>query len=100
MLPTKIILPILCVAWLSACSEQGEGERCDTNSGSLDCASGLTCRLQEPGVSLCCPPNDGRPTVDACRAGAQLPPDDQPPPAPVGDAGTALTPAPVVDAGP
>jgi hypothetical protein len=95
MLPTKFSSALLCVALLSACSEQGEGERCDLNNGTLDCASGLTCRLQGPGVSLCCPPNDGTPTVDACRAGAQLPPDE--PPASVGDAG--VTPAPVVDAG-
>jgi hypothetical protein len=79
----------LCTLLGVACSKQGEGERCDTNSGNLDCESGLICRgeAQERGVALCCPPDDTQATVDACRAGAQLPPDEGTPVTPVTDAG-------------
>jgi hypothetical protein len=67
----------------TACSKQGEGERCDPNSGSLDCESGLICRSadqlniteQARGVALCCPPVGVAPSVNACSAGADLPPD-------------------------
>jgi hypothetical protein len=71
---------LLCVALLAACSKQGEGERCDLNSGNLDCDTGLVCRSAEQlsvtggrGVALCCPPDDIEPSVNACRAGADLP---------------------------
>ncbi len=50
------------VALLSApaCSEQGEGERCDfAKNGDLDCDSGLTCvkrnELAENVTDRCCP---------------------------------------------
>lgn len=90
------LLPLLCAALLAACSKQGEGERCDLNSGNLDCDTGLVCRSADQlsitggrGVALCCPPDDVPPTVNACRAGAELPPDDDlpPPPPPPVDAG-------------
>lgn len=69
-----------CVALLAACSKQGEGERCDLNSGNLDCDVGLVCRSAEQlsitggrGVAICCPPDDVEPSENACRAGARLP---------------------------
>lgn len=86
-----------CALILTACAKQGEGERCDINSGSLDCDVGLVCRsadqlsIQGPGWALCCPPDDALTTVNACRAGAQLPADDDEiptDPVPPGDAGT------------
>jgi hypothetical protein len=93
---------LACALTLIACGKQGEGERCDLNSGAPDCETGLVCRSadqlsieQGRGWALCCPPDDVLPTVNACRAGAELPPDDpvtQPPAGP--DAG-----APVDDAG-
>lgn len=71
---------------VTACAKQGEGERCDPNSGSLDCESGLICRSADQlsitgtrGVALCCPPDDVPPTVNACSAGAALPMDTDPP---------------------
>lgn len=76
---------------LSACSGQGEGQRCDTrddSSGTSDCASGLVCDTSAPGIAsysststpagsagfgLCCPPQGGKPpTTAACGAGATL----------------------------
>jgi hypothetical protein len=96
MLPTQVIRAALCAALVCACSEQGEGERCDTNSGSLDCESGLVCRSREQlnieiegegrGVALCCPPDGVDPTVDACRANTPLP-EENFTPTPTGDAG-------------
>jgi hypothetical protein len=92
---------IACALILTACGKQGEGARCDLNSGSLDCEAGLVCRSADQlsitgrGWALCCPPDDVQPTVNACRAGAELPDDMDPvtPPtgpdasAPVGDGG-------------
>jgi hypothetical protein len=99
MLPTHAIRIALCTAFLCACSEQGEGERCDTNNAQLDCATGLICRSREQlniedegrGVALCCPPDGVPPTVDACRANTPLPLDVPDVP--------EETPAPVLDAG-
>jgi hypothetical protein len=83
----------LSVALLVACAKQGQGERCDLNSGNLDCETGLVCRSAEQlsvtggrGVALCCPPDDVEPSVNACRAGAQLP-DEMLPDRPGADAG-------------
>ena len=101
MRPTLLLGTLACVALLAACSKQSEGERCDTSSGNLDCETGLICRsadqlsIEGRGVALCCPPDDVQPTVNACRAGAELPDDTDPvtPPAspdasaPAGDGG-------------
>lgn len=38
-----------------SCSNQGEGERCDTKSGNADCETGLICTDVGQGVSRCCP---------------------------------------------
>ena len=77
-LPRLFILS--CLALLAACSKQGEGERCDLNSGNLDCETGLVCRSADQlsisgtrGVALCCPQDGVEPSVNACRAGANLP---------------------------
>jgi hypothetical protein len=60
----------------SACSDQGEGERCDQQNGSNpsnDCAAGLICISvpasvkAPPGSSICCPPSATNATVEACR---------------------------------
>jgi hypothetical protein len=78
---TYAIVMILPALLAFGCSKQGEGERCDTNSGNLDCDTGLICRtppqptLQSRGVAICCPGDGVAPTQDACRAGAELPPE-------------------------
>jgi hypothetical protein len=94
----------LCAALACACSEQGEGERCDTNNGDLDCQSGLVCRSGESlnlvegegrGAALCCPPSGVLPSVDACRVtsgvpeerDASVPPEENITPPATGDAG-------------
>jgi hypothetical protein len=84
LLKTTVWAVSLAAAFL-ACSKQGEGERCDPNSGNLDCETGLACRSGEQlnigfgtGFALCCPPEGVPPTVDACRAGANLPVEPRP----------------------
>jgi hypothetical protein len=56
-----------------ACSNQAEGERCETrseNGGNDDCQDGLICwKASDLGTNadLCCPPDRSRATVAACR---------------------------------
>src|ERR1044071_8900619 len=54
---------VLLAASLFGCAKQGEGERCDLNSGNLDCDTGLICRSGDQlnigigeGFALCCRP--------------------------------------------
>lgn len=57
-----------CIALLYACSEQGEGERCETSSN--DCKSGLVCTsaaLLQTTYDLCCPADRGSSSVTACK---------------------------------
>jgi hypothetical protein len=82
MLPHTTLCAALLVVSLFGCAKQQEGERCDPNSGNLDCDTGLVCRSGDqlsiaagPRAALCCPPEGVPPSVDACRAGAVLPPD-------------------------
>jgi len=54
-----------------ACSQQGEGERCDyAKNGNEDCESGLTCVLKdsllERVTDRCCPP-EGTGNSSRCR---------------------------------
>jgi hypothetical protein len=78
---SPLLRALLLSSWVLGCSEQGEGERCDTNNGNYDCEPGLLCKsgaqldVEGRGVALCCPPDEITPSVDACRAGTQLPPD-------------------------
>jgi hypothetical protein len=76
-----LILVALAVSSASACSDQGEGQRCDKNSGDSDCAAGLVCTPYrgttttgtggstpgELGQYVCCPQNGSATTV-ACTA--------------------------------
>jgi len=67
-----------------ACSNQGEGGRCDPNANNEDCQSGLICQKLEGQESpLCCPP-PSRPAKDPACLPGQLPvsdagPKDAPP---------------------
>jgi hypothetical protein len=57
-----------------ACSNQGEGEFCDTRFQNDDCQSGLVCVEQAPGLSAmegivtsrCCPSDSTQATTAAC----------------------------------
>ena len=67
-------LAIVALALAVACSEQDEGERCDTKSGNDDCEGGLVCvshedllRGREDETDRCCPPDDETPSDDRCR---------------------------------
>lgn len=83
MLSPHLLGVVACALLFTACGKQGEGERCDINSGRNDCETGLLCRSAEligvegRGAALCCPPDDVPPTVTACLSGAALP-DDTP----------------------
>jgi hypothetical protein len=60
---------------VSACSNQGEGERCDIrgdNAGNDECQDGLTCRLVTTTNAAeqsyrCCPLDQTAPTVAECK---------------------------------
>lgn len=55
-----------------ACSNQGEGDRCDTagpNGGNDDCQSGLVCTSKSTlnsNADLCCPPDRTQATTNEC----------------------------------
>jgi len=73
----------------SACNNQGEGERCDTNDGNNgndDCSSGLQCDSAAAlggavaswatgvvGFGLCCPTNRAQATSSLCEVAAVAP---------------------------
>lgn len=75
------------------CSNQGEGERCDTrgqNNGTDDCQSGLQCfkpsdlngvPTTDQYTGRCCPPDRTRATTDVCRLGSTPVGADAAPPA-------------------
>ena len=77
------------------CSNQAEGERCDTNGdngGNDDCQSGLVCvhANQLNGASdsdRCCPPDRSRATADICKLSTTPVGGDAAPP-PSNDSGT------------
>lgn len=78
-----LILVALVVSSASACSNQGEGQRCDKNSGDSDCAAGLACvpyksnspsgtggsAAGELGQYVCCPQNGSATTVACANTG-------------------------------
>lgn len=73
----------LAFALFVACSNQGEGERCDTqgeNNGNSECQSGLRCtpaaELSGSQVDRCCPEVRESATVDICKpiTGSASPP--------------------------
>ena len=87
---------ILAAGWLvlAACSNQAEGERCETNNNNDDCADGLVCTsgaTLRTNEARCCPPDLATATVAVCRPPLQSLPDSAPPP----DTG----PPPTTDAG-
>jgi hypothetical protein len=77
-----LLLLTLVGLWANACANQGEGQRCDKNSGDSDCASGLVCttiQSQTPtgtggaaagGLpeAVCCPPQNQSATTTVCSA--------------------------------
>lgn len=93
-----IALIIGSAAVASACSGQGEGERCDKRAGGMpagtsDCQSGLVCLSTVPGTSfadpnssICCPPNPSQATTSACSPnGGSFDANPTPPDASAGD---------------
>ena len=83
-----------------ACSGQGEGERCDTqsdNNGTDDCAGNLVCvpagQLTNSSTDRCCPADRSQATVPVCQVPTSGGVDSGPPT--VTDAGDAATDSPV-----
>lgn len=71
-----IVASVLAViAFASACSNNGEGERCQADNGNDDCLDGLTCipkgQLVAPfnSADRCCPFNRAQATTQACKPG-------------------------------
>ncbi len=73
--------PLAVLLAAASCSDQGEGERCDINSGTdntKDCKSGLICvsykdLLDQNQGDRCCPETVTASTDARCRRGANTP---------------------------
>jgi len=54
-----VFVSAMAVLSMPGCSQQGQGERCDSINGDTDCNDGLTCVLSSQlavrGVDRCCP---------------------------------------------
>jgi hypothetical protein len=73
-MPHRPYLSFVIALAFAACSDQGEGDRCDQNSGNKDCASGLFCvPSQELADKMqgdrCCPEVITANTDSRCRRG-------------------------------
>lgn len=84
------------LAVLSACSNNGEGERCETLNGNEDCENGLTCTpaRQLPAgfdsADRCCPFDRSQATVASCKQGTSTI-GNTPPPADTGPPDTSTS---------
>jgi hypothetical protein len=87
------VLSLLVVGgWIAlACSNQGEGERCELRNGNDDCQDGLICNpTQYQGSNRCCPVDSAAATHPACvTPTSPITADSAPPPdtGPVPEAG-------------
>ena len=83
------------IAIVAACSNQGEGERCEVFNGNDDCKTGedLVCtpfaQLRNTDSDRCCPVDRNKATHPICKAAQEeidtdsaTPPDTGPPPTP------------------
>lgn len=72
MVLASVLLTSIAVG--TACSNQGEGERCESLNGNDDCASGLICweaiKIFQT-VDRCCPSDLTKATAAECKAGGQ-----------------------------
>jgi len=95
----------------SACSNQGEGERCEALNGNDDCRTeeGLICypanQLKDTNSDRCCPADRRKATQPVCKTStdvgtdATAPPDTGPPPGAEAGAGADAAEAGSSDAG-
>jgi hypothetical protein len=85
------------VAIFAACSNQGEGERCEILNGNDDCKDGLICTsenlLRNANSDRCCPSDRSKATHPICKTASEIgldgstaPADTGPPPS--ADAGS------------
>lgn len=66
-----VALGTLVLALSLGCSNQNEGERCDTLSGDEDCATGLVCTelgetATDKPIARCCPPEGEKVSDNRC----------------------------------
>ena len=93
---TLIVSALLVAGWtaLSACSNQGEGERCELGNGDDECKDGLICTaaVQLPlgfnSSDRCCPVDRSQSTTEECRVGTTGPVDGS---APSGETGPPVS---------
>lgn len=89
----------------SACSNQGEGERCEIENNNDDCKTdeGLLCypeaQLKNAGSDRCCPADRSKATHPICKTSADIGAGDAIAPADTGPSPTPDTGAPDGDAG-
>lgn len=65
-----VVALVVLVSSVYACSNQGEGERCDTHNGNDDCLSGLVCTARGTlgtDSDRCCPANRTQASADVCK---------------------------------
>jgi hypothetical protein len=59
-----------------ACSNQSEGERCDTLNGNDDCTGGLICypqaQLKDTISDRCCPADRSKATASVCQVAVDI----------------------------
>jgi hypothetical protein len=66
LLASGSLVAFVALAWVGACSNQGEGGVCDPNSD--DCGSGLTCQtITGSPVNRCCPVDRTTSTTQICQ---------------------------------
>lgn len=93
LLASGSLVALVALAWVGACSNQGEGGVCDINSD--DCASGLTCQpITGSPVDRCCPPDRNTSTTQICQQSQTGVADANPPPQDSGSDAEAGSPAP------
>jgi hypothetical protein len=89
------------IAIATACSNQGEGERCEIENGDEDCdtSAGLICwpetQLRNASSDRCCPADRSKATHPVCKTAVEIGVDAMTPadtgPAPVVEAGADVT---------
>lgn len=81
------VITTVMLAAAAACSNAGEGDRCEILNGSEDCQSGLVCtQVASQTSAVCCPPDRRTATALACTQNVTPITGDAAPPADTGPA--------------
>jgi hypothetical protein len=74
----SLVVGLVAIAFivLAACSNQGEGERCDVGNGNDDCRTNLVCyaaaSLTNSTADRCCPQDRATSTEPVCKTAVNL----------------------------